>query len=102
MIRRPPRSTLFPYTTLFRSVAIHRLDFIRDTTPFRSLLYPRLYLETALEGDIEVTRRSEASALRGMSIQQRSTAVPTPHRKIEAGGIPPCCRVVVWRVRAES
>src|SRR2546425_7824670 len=24
MIRRPPRSTLFPYTTLFRSVALHR------------------------------------------------------------------------------
>src|SRR5258706_1319491 len=25
MIRRPPRSTLFPYTTLFRSLA-HRVD----------------------------------------------------------------------------
>src|SRR3712207_7937718 len=24
MIRRPPRSTLFPYTTLFRSVLLHR------------------------------------------------------------------------------
>src|SRR2546426_1529012 len=24
MIRRPPRSTLFPYTTLFRSVVRHR------------------------------------------------------------------------------
>src|SRR5688572_31124406 len=23
MIRRPPRSTLFPYTTLFRSFAVH-------------------------------------------------------------------------------
>src|SRR2546430_7685945 len=29
MIRRPPRSTLFPYTTLFRSVGFR--DFIRDT-----------------------------------------------------------------------
>src|SRR3712207_8913071 len=26
MIRRPPRSTLFPYTTLFRSVRVERLD----------------------------------------------------------------------------
>src|SRR2546429_6037286 len=26
MIRRPPRSTLFPYTTLFRSVAVHGGD----------------------------------------------------------------------------
>src|SRR3712207_8443235 len=25
MIRRPPRSTLFPYTTLFRSQDLHRL-----------------------------------------------------------------------------
>src|SRR2546425_8441301 len=23
MIRRPPRSTLFPYTTLFRSIVVH-------------------------------------------------------------------------------
>src|SRR2546426_2112555 len=28
MIRRPPRSTLFPYTTLFRSVLRH--DFVQD------------------------------------------------------------------------
>src|SRR5256885_12250404 len=29
MIRRPPRSTLFPYTTLFRSIHfLHRLDDI--------------------------------------------------------------------------
>src|SRR5437667_2749214 len=25
MIRRPPRSTLFPYTTLFRSAVVHRI-----------------------------------------------------------------------------
>src|SRR5260370_38528472 len=25
MIRRPPRSTLFPYTTLFRSFTVHEL-----------------------------------------------------------------------------
>src|SRR2546422_6051924 len=25
MIRRPPRSTLFPYTTLFRSVTVRRI-----------------------------------------------------------------------------
>src|SRR5690349_22511038 len=30
MIRRPPRSTLFPYTTLFRSVAVLRLGRRRD------------------------------------------------------------------------
>src|SRR3712207_8009454 len=30
MIRRPPRSTLFPYTTLFRSEHILDLDLARD------------------------------------------------------------------------
>src|SRR5258705_5491233 len=28
MIRRPPRSTLFPYTTLFRSMALRPLVFL--------------------------------------------------------------------------
>src|SRR3989454_7358722 len=29
MIRRPPRSTLFPYTTLFRSLAMSTMDMIK-------------------------------------------------------------------------
>src|SRR5256886_10711212 len=33
MIRRPPRSTLFPYTTLFRSVGRGRLHPRRDRVP---------------------------------------------------------------------
>src|SRR5258708_20427575 len=46
MIRRPPRSTLFPYTTLFRSIfpaasrvpsRFHpRYEFLRPGTPTRS------------------------------------------------------------------
>src|SRR5689334_24198321 len=32
MIRRPPRSTLFPYTTLFRSHAAEREDGAHDPT----------------------------------------------------------------------
>src|SRR5260370_32445792 len=31
MIRRPPRSTLFPYTTLFRSIQAAN-EFLRDTS----------------------------------------------------------------------
>src|SRR5258708_13917233 len=44
MIRRPPRSTLFPYTTLFRSASVTRLfsyslcgfKSVQRTTPQRS------------------------------------------------------------------
>src|SRR3712207_9131179 len=42
MIRRPPRSTLFPYTTLFRStVTVERDGDRRDltVTPIRNLVY---------------------------------------------------------------
>src|SRR5256885_9491275 len=38
MIRRPPRSTLFPYTTLFRSFR----DFRRQTSAVEAALVPRL------------------------------------------------------------
>src|SRR3712207_6288329 len=48
MIRRPPRSTLFPYTTLFRSI----LAFLalRDRTSFRMAVrnIPRRKAQTAL------------------------------------------------------
>src|SRR3712207_8873150 len=30
MIRRPPRSTLFPYTTLFRSLVAHRAELLLE------------------------------------------------------------------------
>src|SRR3989449_6078640 len=45
MIRRPPRSTLFPYTTLFRSRA-HPLEI-----GFR-------FIEKAIQGDVRVVMRS--------------------------------------------
>jgi len=35
MIRRPPRSTLFPYTTLFRSLAIARVTGVREVRSVR-------------------------------------------------------------------
>src|SRR5260370_9595565 len=38
MIRRPPRSTLFPYTTLFRSQCVGYGSRVRVRT-----LYPRLF-----------------------------------------------------------
>src|SRR2546430_15008700 len=38
MIRRPPRSTLFPYTTLFRSLKLlgfHHVNFLEPGKPLR-------------------------------------------------------------------
>src|SRR3712207_7658048 len=42
MIRRPPRSTLFPYTTLFRSAHRHRVVIGKDTRLSGYMLEPAL------------------------------------------------------------
>src|SRR2546426_9063984 len=53
MIRRPPRSTLFPYTTLFRSRLIN--DVARRELTLRSLgVERRLALEMAVDERAEV------------------------------------------------
>src|SRR5256885_7821478 len=54
MIRRPPRSTLFPYTTLFRSA-----HFVRR----RDLLAPLPAAADAGEGEVRLPGRPLVSSL---------------------------------------
>src|SRR2546427_3677100 len=61
MIRRPPRSTLFPYTTLFRSVLDRAVGTVEE--PLRVLGDPRV-VGRAL--DCEVERHLEAEAARAL------------------------------------
>src|SRR5438270_5031975 len=68
MIRRPPRSTLFPYTTLFRSQifelheASHEEEtqrimlFMRDDVRCRQTIFDDGRLRQALVGDRKSTR----------------------------------------------
>src|SRR2546430_9092166 len=59
MIRRPPRSTLFPYTTLFRSRprALARLERVREPFLEPEHLRARAQTEAELEeGDRKSTR----------------------------------------------
>src|SRR3712207_8651588 len=66
MIRRPPRSTLFPYTTLFRSV-LHQLD--RRRAPVVGLLD----LRAAARPRPEVRRRRRHDdGIRGRSEEHTS------------------------------
>src|SRR2546430_12682179 len=51
MIRRPPRSTLFPYTTLFRSLA--ELGHVRDERHGHAVLFEGLRERLELLGGLQ-------------------------------------------------
>src|SRR3712207_7574515 len=59
MIRRPPRSTLFPYTTLFRSEVADRAHGVQP--PFREDRDPRRVVAAVLE----LLEAREQDVLRG-------------------------------------
>src|SRR5256885_11170867 len=61
MIRRPPRSTLFPYTTLFRSLERVRLSStfcLAVNAGIRSHSDQTSSLQTPLTGDLQRDRKS--------------------------------------------
>src|SRR3712207_7430026 len=62
MIRRPPRSTLFPYTTLFRSVQIHA----DDALPFAALVF-KTHAEPHV-GDVSYFRILQGSVANGQEV----------------------------------
>src|SRR3712207_6918815 len=58
MIRRPPRSTLFPYTTLFRSTGRSApVDDLADMAPDRQAEYLTPFRADAIVRDAELIRR---------------------------------------------
>src|SRR3989449_6769872 len=61
MIRRPPRSTLFPYTTLFRSLASFVLDPGRRSHAIDELASERLSLRMRTYQELVGRGRAERS-----------------------------------------
>src|SRR2546428_10240687 len=74
MIRRPPRSTLFPYTTLFRSPALgrHDLAFQNDLGVRGHEQIVRLAFHELRRMPIEAAERSEEHT---SELQSRSDLV---------------------------
>src|SRR5438093_5001718 len=64
MIRRPPTSTLFPYTTLFRSVVRHR--------PNQALPIERSFLRTQTVRRVETGLAPERAVVRNRGWLLRS------------------------------
>src|SRR5256886_8165333 len=73
MIRRPPRSTLFPYTTLFRSISITRARI-----QVRSV---RSHLEGDDVGFIRVTQFNEQTT-GDLKKDRKSTRLNSSHSQI--------------------
>src|SRR3712207_8606864 len=71
MIRRPPRSTLFPYTTLFRSGVVDRRD--RQLVPER-----RAVLAVVEQRDGAVALLGEQRA----DLDRKSTSLNSSHANI--------------------
>src|SRR2546430_10437719 len=91
MIRRPPRSTLFPYTTLFRSHELKNpLTSLRsavETLPLAKSVESRSRLLSVIQHDVKrldrlISAISEASPLRSdehtSGIQSQSNLVCRP------------------------
>src|SRR3712207_7098126 len=84
MIRRPPRSTLFPYTTLFRSRVQRRVT--RDV-PERAVV-EQVAVVAALDehrGEHEVPRHREVERLarrRRVLVDRKSTRLNSSHANI--------------------
>src|SRR2546422_6085603 len=75
MIRRPPRSTLFPYTTLFRSVSRHiRRNIAGSRADLERLRRPR-----AQEAAETQSRGNGAETTHGSHPDRKSTRLNSSH-----------------------
>src|SRR5688572_31485292 len=80
MIRRPPRSTLFPYTTLFRSARRQRLA-VNQFEDEKSMAIG--LLEAVNAGDVLMIQRGEHLRLAAEARQDRkSTRLNSSHSQI--------------------
>src|SRR3712207_7700932 len=83
MIRRPPRSTLFPYTTLFRSRELDARSVACLAVRLGSYLddFPPGLLETAEEVGLPVIRLTDSFAFDDI-LDRKSTRLNSSHANI--------------------
>src|SRR5258708_26847782 len=68
MMRRPPRSTLFPYATLFRSAHVARVDPAVLQGPGRGLGLVPVALEVAGAADGDLAHFAGRQGLAGLGV----------------------------------
>src|SRR2546430_5838698 len=83
MIRRPPRSTLFPYTTLFRS-EVRCLEVSRRLGKahfVESIVHPIAPIENVDDGGVDVVGWIVGAQIHG-EIDRKSTRLNSSHSQI--------------------
>src|SRR3712207_8347085 len=86
MIRRPPRSTLFPYSTLFRSPTVGEVD--GDHLPLRGSLDAPAHdaePDTPAPSPVTSARLGPAGSGRTRRRRSRSSPPPTPTGETATG-----------------
>src|SRR3712207_7027007 len=75
MIRRPPRSTLFPYTTLFRSFGRMNYDIINEDAYTEKKESQKSYYENVSDAEINFMMLSGRSEEHTSELQSRQYLV---------------------------
>src|SRR5256885_12625247 len=92
MIRRPPRSTLFPYTTLFRSDVVATSEVSVSLTVDDAARLPAVVAELEALGDVQVRSEEHTSELQSpcnlvcrLLLEKKNSrlTVCTRHRRIQ-------------------
>src|SRR5258708_11321087 len=86
MIRRPPRSTLFPYTTLFRS-------FIRSAVAGNPLSVPLNALRAVAGGVLRLHRR-RGTCIPGARSEEHTSELQSPDHLV--------CRLLLEKKKTDS
>src|SRR2546430_10136084 len=81
MIRRPPRSTLFPYTTLFRSVLERQVPAQLDLHRARVRAAPH-HLGRVEDPDLPARDVAECRARVAQQLDRKSTRLNSSHSQI--------------------
>src|SRR3712207_7542745 len=87
MIRRPPRSTLFPYTTLFRShlpgLNTPQFDWVKTSLPRHPQPVPPIYQpEVAAEAILWAADHDRREIWVGWPTDRKSTRLNSSHANI--------------------
>src|SRR5258708_24745043 len=102
MIRRPPRSTLFPYTTLFRSISPRPSLAFKVATRSRSGISSVLSARVGPQQDRKSTRLNSSHQIISYAVfclKKKNKQHPHPPPRLHSSPHPPSRRPCLHHIR---